>query len=810
MLTESTKEMTLSKEEVSAAIEAIRAKGWDVNPYTVADEINVARAIIYRNVQFMRMIIEARGGTFGMDVETSLNLAHRIQDLEASKATLLEQIDKLKERLTANGNEGAPEIFQAPEYPGPPDNVQEPPAHQVEEHNPVVEHLADEHMAVVEQAPGENLGEPIYNAASIGNFSGFGPVTLSSIHWKELEKLMNLQVDTLDNLAVIAPQDQLNPEQQDLEMPEDEGQVDERVGAARAKRRPRRRTPDITGDFEAPPEHLRIAKSRAEIAAEQAMQHAEQAEQVAAEELTFAAAFHQSTPVEIAPHPEPDPIDQIDLDEIAPRLQHHVEAAPQAEDEQITQENEIEKALSPRVQRESLAPPELVAPVEPAEDFSDTSWIEEEELALHEEAIALSAERHEQIVGVTEDYVPVQEPAHEEAPLQEQFAQQAPSISDGALAGPHYAFDHLAQAPQETADESFVELEAASDHSIILDVPHVPSDHRRPKDRAVITDDYPQIDPNAAILDLESADIFQDMDSEMLESIEVIEDVVMPEEALRPVDPTPSAAVVNLIADPEALEVLEEALGALTPGAHDALTRLHSDASTTVDLNEEESLLDGAIYDPTPDPVRVHPVEQSEELAHEVPGDTIAEVPEEAIGQTAEGLVDEADTVSGEELRKLIKSRIEQAAEQQILEQQQAALAAKEKEKEREKEKEAPKGPARNKFVGTKAAEPAAVTSNFATRVIPPEIRKACLMLGVRPDEITAATVTASWKQIMSSPGVHPDLGGDTESAIYLNTAKDTLIRWLDQQAPKLGKKFGQPAKESPKADPPENKKHSK
>jgi hypothetical protein len=809
MLTESTKEMTLSKEEVSAAIEAIRAKGWDVNPYTVADELNVARAIIYRNVQFMRLVIEARGGTFGMDVETSLNLAHRIQDLEASKATLLEQIDKLKERLTANGNEIAPEIFQAPEYQGPPENVQEPPAHQVEEHNPVVGHLADEHMAVVEQAPGENLGEPIYNAAANGNFSGIGPVTLSSIHWKELEKLMNLQVDTLDNLAVIAPQDQLNPEQ-DLEMPEDEGQVDERVGAARAKRRPRRRPPDITGDFEAPPEHLRTAKSRAEIAAEQARQHAEQVQQVAAEELTFAAAFQQSTPVEIAPHPEPDPIDQIDLDEIAPRLQHHVEAAPQAEDEDITQENEIEKALSPRVQRESLTAPELVAPAEPAEDYSDTSWIEEEELALHEEAIALSAERHEQIVGVTEDYVPVQEHVHEEPPLHEQFAEQAPSISDGALAGPHYAFDHLSQAPQETADESFVELDAAADHSIILDVPHVPSDHRRPKDRQVITDDYPQVDPNAAILDLESADIFQDMDSEMLESIEVIEDVVMPEEALRPVDPTASAVVVELIADPEALEVLEEALGALTPGAHEALTSLHSEEPTIVDLDDEESLLAGAIYDPTPDPVRVHPEEPSEELAHEEPEVLIAEASEEVIGQAAEGLLDESDTVSGEELRKLIKSRIEQAAEQQILEQQQAAAAAKEKEKEREKEKDAPKGPARNKFVGTKAAEPVAVQSNFATRVIPPEIRKACLMLGVRPDEITAATVTASWKQIMSSPGVHPDLGGDTESAIYLNTAKDTLIRWLDQQAPKLGKKFGQPAKESPKADPPENKKHSK
>ncbi len=76
-------------------------------------------------------------------------------------------------------------------------------------------------------------------------------------------------------------------------------------------------------------------------------------------------------------------------------------------------------------------------------------------------------------------------------------------------------------------------------------------------------------------------------------------------------------------------------------------------------------------------------------------------------------------------------------------------------------------------------------------RQVPPEIRKACMLLGVRPEEMTIESVTDAWKKQITSPGVHPDQGGDTESAIYLNTAKDTILRWLYDQAPKLGKKWG-------------------
>ena len=109
--------------------------------------------------------------------------------------------------------------------------------------------------------------------------------------------------------------------------------------------------------------------------------------------------------------------------------------------------------------------------------------------------------------------------------------------------------------------------------------------------------------------------------------------------------------------------------------------------------------------------------------------------------------------------------------------------------------------PARSKFVGAaKPPELPPTTNNsttFKPRIVPPEIRKSCLILGLRPEEISYETVQDVWKKAIALPGVHPDQGGDTELAVYLNTAKDTLMHWLDVQAPKLGKKFG-PQKREP------------
>jgi len=106
----------------------------------------------------------------------------------------------------------------------------------------------------------------------------------------------------------------------------------------------------------------------------------------------------------------------------------------------------------------------------------------------------------------------------------------------------------------------------------------------------------------------------------------------------------------------------------------------------------------------------------------------------------------------------------------------------------------------RSKFIGGKAAQQPPPVSQPAApvRAVPPEIRKACLILGVRPEELTEAIVIEAWKRQIAAPGVHPDLGGDHEAAVFLNTAKATLVKWLETQGPKLGKKFGGPGGPGP------------
>jgi hypothetical protein len=171
----------------------------------------------------------------------------------------------------------------------------------------------------------------------------------------------------------------------------------------------------------------------------------------------------------------------------------------------------------------------------------------------------------------------------------------------------------------------------------------------------------------------------------------------------------------------------------------------------------------------------------------------IEEVVKDQASQKAGGL---SSTISGDELRELIKSRIKQASEQLAEPPIEPGL---EQTGEAESTKKASN---RSKFVGAAKAHEPPKTTSFVPRAVPAEIRKACLLLGVRPEDITKEIIIDAWKRQIASPGVHPDLGGDTESAIFLNTAKDTLIRWLEDQAPKLGKRFGQTEKARAQANP--------
>ncbi len=76
---------------------------------------------------------------------------------------------------------------------------------------------------------------------------------------------------------------------------------------------------------------------------------------------------------------------------------------------------------------------------------------------------------------------------------------------------------------------------------------------------------------------------------------------------------------------------------------------------------------------------------------------------------------------------------------------------------------------------------------------LPPELRKAAKILGLEPSEITIEAVHKAWREQIKSANVHPDLGGEPELAILLNTAKDSLIKWFESRSPKLGKQFPPP-----------------
>lgn len=67
--------------------------------------------------------------------------------------------------------------------------------------------------------------------------------------------------------------------------------------------------------------------------------------------------------------------------------------------------------------------------------------------------------------------------------------------------------------------------------------------------------------------------------------------------------------------------------------------------------------------------------------------------------------------------------------------------------------------------------------------VFPPEIRKACQVLGLSVDEdFTVDDVLKAWKRRIVDGSVHPDLGGENEHSVLVNTSKDVLIRWQESR----------------------------
>ena len=72
---------------------------------------------------------------------------------------------------------------------------------------------------------------------------------------------------------------------------------------------------------------------------------------------------------------------------------------------------------------------------------------------------------------------------------------------------------------------------------------------------------------------------------------------------------------------------------------------------------------------------------------------------------------------------------------------------------------------------------------------VPAEVRRACQILAVDPSDASEQSVHQAWKTAMAKD-VHPDLGGEEEIAILVNTARDVLVKWLAGQQPNLATRF--------------------
>jgi hypothetical protein len=68
-------------------------------------------------------------------------------------------------------------------------------------------------------------------------------------------------------------------------------------------------------------------------------------------------------------------------------------------------------------------------------------------------------------------------------------------------------------------------------------------------------------------------------------------------------------------------------------------------------------------------------------------------------------------------------------------------------------------------------------------RKIPINVRKACMMRGIDSSSVSRRQVIDAWKHLIARKA-HPELrDGDVELCMMFNTAKDTIIRWLDDKA---------------------------
>ncbi len=693
-------DINLSTEAVQKAIETVKGKSWDVNPFTVADELKVSRAVIYRHQDAMQQIIAARGGSFGMDVQTSLDLTAHLRKLEQEKNELMQKLA---------GNEGQPV------------NAGQMPLKQ--------------ESAV---PPWANADELIVNYAGSDPYLADYYSQIKDLSWKDIETIYYFKVSSLKDHAknlFSNGNKSVGTNGEESLSSQSESIATQSVTYGSLGNLGKADRPAFVSPFA----RLKTSKTNlGQLPQESLLEpiYKTEAKKEIKEEL---AKIEESVPIQAAPFfqtlaerqafakpqtfIEPSSLTGPPVVAEPPVVAGPpVVAEPQIFVEPEIKDKEIDPKAKPDLEQQSLIKKMTEIPMQLASQIRAKLT---SEVGLAKENKILSQEVKTGADEITSSSIPVDWGVPDESEKNalseiESKWRQAFGMPLKSDLQPDWKIEESNQS--ETHSQIELEIQV-----------------RAKEDKAEIIDQAETVPP----------------------VVTSVSEIVVP---------------ISPVAEPKLLPLLHDKEEAAMGQSSDLVTGDQIILAASSLSNEVDT---GDIA-----PVEGAVATESEKKQSDK---------KEADKKESQ----EKSLVSGDELRNLIQSHIKNAAEQMA----DAHSIGTGKEFEVWLN-----NPSRSKFIGSTKNQEAnsnneenTNTSNagtFKPKVVPPEVRKSCLILGVRMDNITYEVVQDAWKKAIAAPGVHPDQGGDTELAVYLNTAKDVLMRWLDAQAPKLGKKFGQFKKE--------------
>ncbi|MDZ4832619.1 MAG: hypothetical protein SGJ27_02340 [Candidatus Melainabacteria bacterium] len=782
-----TKQETITRAQVESAIKSVRDRGWDVNPYTVAEEAKASHGDISKNPEFMQLIINARGGDVTFQPVPEQH--SRLTELEAEVRNLQDRLSTSQELAAMPGNDEALN--------------EQMKALLSSESDDQVKHLENELEGAYAQVVSLEEDKTDLTRSVTG---------LEKINEALNYRMREMEAESAEIKRQLASQSG-RPAKTNEEM--------ESINREMALR-----LEELISNHRANNEHIMLLEAtnsqHESLILELEAKLAELQQEADMLALQLQNAFHVGYQKGIADskgdegaapppgaqtvqqpegHSELEPLSQEMTGEFSGQPSHL--ATGDQEVHTPGQYYEMHQQM-PNVEiRNQNHPPEPAANEEIVAETPAQGWGSEADQVQN-------FARTGPYVAST--FNPLESLSWRD--LETVYSMGVSSIRDFSRNLTEYAITS-ADAPGPELQKPAVSGpppipqpakpvsrdETLHPNQVRPDIPSFPEQTIQPTEQRIPRSTFPDdtVQPNAGLKPVKKPALFPEFTMEM--------------KAFNPdTDLQPSQEVQHMFDENQLSEFAQPALDAYGhPIGEDAPaeTRMFGENDGIIDVVQPEPpKSDGALdfIDELIDLDKLDIFDSLEDLAElgsiDVLNEPIQINFEEMSDNSMESpVVDPAAApVSDAELRDLIANRIS-ASHEQSDDQTVRTPPAPDGEEDEKGKKPIP-GLSR-KFVGTKAAQAAPgdapATANLASSTtnasvlskhIPPEIRKACMILGVRAEDLTKELVNKEWKRQITS--VHPDLeGGDTESSIYLNTAKDTLLRWLEQNGPKLGGKFG-------------------